>query len=124
MAAENRDFAIAPDSYLYLQNIGSGGVIGVRRGPTVATQTGQDEPVKLRLAWPKAILFGIYFSVLSAFSVGWREFNIGSWIVRIQSGEYSLHATGWVRSVSGIQSVISVYLLAIWALTYFGRPFQ
>jgi major vault protein len=44
--AENRDFAIAPDAYLYLQNIGSGGVISVRRGPTVVTQTGQDKPVK------------------------------------------------------------------------------
>lgn len=48
MTAEqtNRDFPIAPDSYLYLQNIGSGGVIAVRRGPTVVTQSGQELPVK------------------------------------------------------------------------------
>jgi len=26
--------------------------------------------------------------------------------------------------VSGIQSLLSVYLLAIWLLTYFGRPFE
>jgi hypothetical protein len=26
--------------------------------------------------------------------------------------------------VAGLQSLLSVYLLAIWALTYFGRPFQ
>lgn len=36
----------------------------------------------------------------------------------------SYGATGWARTVSGIQSLLSVYLLAIWALTYFGRPFE
>jgi len=45
-ADQNRDFPIAPDSYLYLQNIGSGGVISIRRGPTVVTQSGQDIPVR------------------------------------------------------------------------------
>ena len=33
-------------------------------------------------------------------------------------------ATGWVRVVSGVQSLISIYLLALWALTQFGRPFE
>jgi len=33
-------------------------------------------------------------------------------------------ATGWVRVVSGVQSLISVYLLARAVLTYFGRPFE
>jgi hypothetical protein len=65
-----------------------------------------------------------YFSLLSAFHIGWRELNVGTWIARIQPREYALRATGWVRVVSGIQSLLSVYLLAIWALTYFGRPFQ
>ena len=30
----------------------------------------------------------------------------------------------WVRVVSGVQSLLSVYLLALWVLTYFGRPFD
>ena len=72
----------------------------------------------------RAIRLGFYFSVLSAFHVGWRDLNVGSWIARIQRREYTLRATGWVRTVSGIQSLISVYLLAMWALTYFGRPFE
>ena len=42
----------------------------------------------------------------------------------MQSREYTLRATGWVRTVSGIQSLLSVYLLALGALTYFGRPFE
>jgi hypothetical protein len=65
-----------------------------------------------------------YFSLLSAFNIGWRDLNVGTWIARIQPQEYTLRATGWVRVVSGLQSLLSVYLLAMWALTYFGRPFQ
>jgi hypothetical protein len=66
----------------------------------------------------------LYFSLLSTFHIGWREFNVGSWMVRMQPREYTLRATGWVRMVSGIQSPLSVYLLALWILTYFGRPFE
>ena len=43
----------------------------------------------------------------------------------MQTHEYTLRATGWVRAVAGCQSLLSVYLLALfWALTYFGRPFR
>jgi hypothetical protein len=68
--------------------------------------------------------YAAYFSLLSAFHIGWRDLNVGTWIARVQPREYALRATGWVRVVCGIQSLLSVYLLAIWALTYFGRPFQ
>ena len=71
-----------------------------------------------------ALRHGLYFSLVSAFHIGWRDLNVGSWISRVQKREYALRARGWVRVVSGIQSLISVYLLAIWVLTYFGRPFQ
>ncbi|HTF91488.1 MAG TPA: pentapeptide repeat-containing protein [Verrucomicrobiae bacterium] len=71
----------------------------------------------------KALLYALQFSALSAFYIGWREFNLGSWLARIQTDEYALQARGWVRSVSGCQAVLSVYLLALAILTYFGRPF-
>jgi len=64
-----------------------------------------------------------YFSLLSACHIGFREFNVGKWIAAVQAREYELRATGWVRTVSGLQSLLSLYLLAIWVLTYFGRPF-
>jgi Pentapeptide repeats (8 copies) len=70
------------------------------------------------------LLIGLYFSLLSAFSLGWREFNVGTWIARVQPSEYTLRATGWVRTVSGVQALLSVYLLALWVLAYFGRPFE
>jgi uncharacterized protein YjbI with pentapeptide repeats len=71
-----------------------------------------------------AIGYAAYFSLLSAFNIGWRDLNVGTWIARTQPREYALRATGWLRVASGIQSLLSVYLLAIWVLTYFGRPFQ
>jgi hypothetical protein len=75
------------------------------------------------LAFRKALALGIYFSLLSAFHFGWRDLNVGSWITRIQPREYALRASGWVRALSGIQSLLSVYLVALATLAYFGRPF-
>jgi uncharacterized protein YjbI with pentapeptide repeats len=76
---------------------------------------------KLKLS---AAMLAFYFSVLSTLRIGWRDFNVGSWLVRIQKREYVLHATGWVRVISGIQSLISVYLIALFLLTYFSTPFD
>jgi uncharacterized protein YjbI with pentapeptide repeats len=66
----------------------------------------------------------LYFSVLSAFFLGWRDLNVGNWLARLNPEEYSLRGTGWVRTMSGVQSLISVYLLALTVLSYFGRPFE
>ncbi len=68
--------------------------------------------------------YAFYFSILSAFHIGWRDLNVGSWITRMQPREYTMKATGWVRVVSGVQSLISIYLLALWVLTQFSRPFD
>jgi hypothetical protein len=72
----------------------------------------------------KRLWFAFYFSVLSAFNIGWRELNVGSWICRMQLNEYTLRATGLPRFLSGLQSVMSVYLLALSVMTYFGSPFE
>jgi pentapeptide repeat protein len=91
----------------------------------VRTDQGQKEKERLefKLGNWRAYTYALYFSLLSAFHIGWRDLNVGNWITRMQPNEYTLRATGWVRTVSGIQSLISVYLLALAILTYFGRPF-
>jgi uncharacterized protein YjbI with pentapeptide repeats len=92
-------------------------------------------PVRLRLgptnkksavgvAFLRTLGTAFYFSLLSAFHIGFREINVGSWISRMQPREYTLRATGWVRMVAGLQSLLSVYFVALWLLTYFGRPFE
>ena len=85
---------------------------------------GSSEPELVIAGFVKGIGYALYFSILSAFHIGWRDINVGSWITRIQPREYTLQATGWVRAVSGIQSLLSIYLLAFWVLTQFGRPFD
>ena len=79
---------------------------------------------RLRLEF-KMLRISLYFSVLSAFHIGWKQYNVGVWIKQLQPREFSLRVRrGWMRSISGLQSLLSAYLLVIWILTQFGRPFE
>jgi hypothetical protein len=108
----------------------NGGIWAIWDDYRTKQSEGSKEPQRLLDGFPSAssdvsfLLLAFYFSLLSATRIGWRELNIGTWITRIQPHEYSLRATGWVRVVSGIQSLISVYLVALTILTYFGTPFE
>jgi uncharacterized protein YjbI with pentapeptide repeats len=66
----------------------------------------------------------MFFSLVNAFSLGYREFSVGQWLRMLTKRQYQLRAVGWVRSLAGVQSLASVYLFALWILTYFGRPFE
>ena len=107
-----------------LQRPGKDGIWRVPSGHREKSDLGTEGPVRLHIGWPESLGIGMYFSLLSAFNIGWYEINVGNWIQRLQSDEYTLRAIGWVRTVSGVQSLISIYLVAIWGLTYFGRPFD
>lgn len=65
----------------------------------------------------------LFFSLMSAFNIGFRDINFGRWVRLLTKREYDLKAVGWARTVSGFQSLLCVYLIALWVLTYFGRPF-
>ncbi len=69
------------------------------------------------------VWYPLFLSLLAAFRIGWRELNVGTWLSRTMPFEYTLITRGWVKIIMGMQSVISVYLLALSILTYFGRPF-
>jgi uncharacterized protein YjbI with pentapeptide repeats len=90
----------------------------------IKIDTVEKKPERLKLSGFKAIGTAIQFSILSACSIGWRDFNFGNWIARLQRHEYTFRANGWTRTISGFQSLLSVYLLALWALTFFARPFD
>lgn len=106
-----------------LTNESREGIWKVYPDPQLGEHTQGNQPILLKLKRGEAIKIGIYFSILSAFHFGWRDFNVGSWIARLQKDEYYLEPTGFARTISGIQSLISVYLLAICLLTYFSTPF-
>jgi len=63
------------------------------------------------------------FSLLSAFNIGFRDANVGAWLRMLTRREYELKAVGWVRAISGFQSLFCLYLFALWVLIFFGRPF-
>jgi uncharacterized protein YjbI with pentapeptide repeats len=65
----------------------------------------------------------MFFSLMSAFNIGFREINFGRWLRLLTREEFDMRATGWARVIAGWQSLISVYFIALWVLTYFGRPF-
>jgi hypothetical protein len=81
-------------------------------------------PVQLNRANSSVAWNALYFSIISAFYVGWHEINIGTWIGRLNPHEYTLRATGWLRSLSGFQSLVSIFLLALAFLCYFSDPFE
>jgi uncharacterized protein YjbI with pentapeptide repeats len=74
--------------------------------------------------WWERVRWALQFSLLSGFRFGWRELNFGNWIARLQRDEYLLRGTGWIRTISGLQSIVAFYLLALWALTYFTPWFE
>ncbi|MCP4269300.1 MAG: hypothetical protein GY777_27645 [Candidatus Brocadiaceae bacterium] len=90
----------------------------------VKMDLGEKKPQRIRLRGIPVIMCGFYFSILSAFHVRWRNLNVGNRVTRIQPKEYTLKVTCWVRVVTGIQRLISIYLLILWALMQFGRPFD
>ena len=66
----------------------------------------------------------MFFSLMSAFNLGFREINFGRWLRMLTREEFDIKAVGWARVVAGVQSLISFYMVVLWVLTYFGRPFE
>jgi hypothetical protein len=94
---------------------------------TSAEPTAEKELKVIRVQennWVNAFGAAAYFSLLSAVNIGFEQFAVGDWIRRLQDRDYSLEAVGWVRVVAGTQALLSVYLLAMWVLTQYGRPFE
>ncbi len=77
----------------------------------------------IRSEW-RVLRAAMMFSLMSAFNISFREIDFGRWIRLLMKREYDIKAVGWVRTASGVQSLVSVYLVALWLLTYFGRPFE
>jgi hypothetical protein len=61
-----------------------------------------------------------YFSVLSSLHIKLSDFDPGILISRMQPNDYTLQATLWLRLASGLQSLLSFYLLALWVVAYVG----
>lgn len=81
-------------------------------------------PFRLLYRELRVLFWAGFFSLMSAFNIGFRDINFGRWLRLLPRTEYDLKAKGWARTMAGFQSLVSVYLIALWILTYFGRPFE
>ena len=75
-------------------------------------------PWFLRLIW-----WAFFYSTMSTFNIGFRDINFGRWLRLLTRKEFDLQAFGWTRLIAGLQALISVYLVALWALSFAGTPF-
>jgi hypothetical protein len=96
--------------------------IQIRPGPIPAAKSWKRPFLWLAREW-RVLRAAMFFSLMSAFNIGFRDINFGRWLRLLTRREYDLKAVGWARTVSGFQSLLSVYLIALWVLSYFGRPF-
>lgn len=121
-------FLIFPFAVIYAGAIvrpgASAGLWRIWDKDRIRQDSGAANPVRLGRDTSDVYGDALYFSLMSAFSVGWHEINIGTWIGRLNPNEYTLRATGWLRSLSGFQSLISIFLLALTFLCYFSDPFE
>jgi hypothetical protein len=131
-------------SLIYLACIHSSGEAGLYR---VYSQSIQDDPSTQRrmtrisaprIAYRGGLLWliqlfrrefllwrtSMFFSLMSAFNIGFRDINFGRWLRLLTRQEFDIKAVGWARVIAGWQSLISVFLIALWVLTYFGHPFD
>lgn len=65
----------------------------------------------------------LYFSILNTLNIGCGNCKLAKFITALQQEDYELMPIGIIRTIAGIQMLISTYLFVIWILTYFGDPF-
>ena len=128
---------------LFIHFPGASGVYVVKRGAYAGREHSRKLQIRHRAIPPKQRWKGtwkyplhlflrewrlaraaMFFSLMSAFNFGFRDLNFGRWLRMLTKREYDMKAIGWVRTVAGFQSLISMYLIALSVLTYFGRPFE
>jgi hypothetical protein len=81
--------------------------------------------LRQRLGWEiTALGTAFLFSLMSVFNIGFQELNFGRWIRMLQTREFDIRARGWMRTVSGVQSLIGAALVALSLLSSFGHPFD
>jgi hypothetical protein len=63
---------------------GESGIYQLWPAERLPAYIGADEPQRLQVTGWATICWALYFSILSACRIGWRELNPGSWIVNMQ----------------------------------------
>lgn len=72
----------------------------------------------------KLAAYAVFFSLLSTFNLGFRDIDFGRWLRLILPKKTDFQPFGWVRTISGLQAILSILLMGFGLLFYFGRFFD
>ena len=119
----------------FIHSTGESGLYRVQHGPQNTIEerlSPRPIPPGPRLRFAIAVMgrearvagYALYFSLIIAFSLGVWDIKFGKWLRQFPKTEYDLKPIGWLRPVAAAQAALSVGLLVLWVLTYFGRPFN
>lgn len=100
------------------------GLFIVATGQRISTAKGKERTRRLGVRPRPSFRTAILFSLMSTCNIGFKEFNFGRWIRLLQPREYDIRARGWLRTLSGLQALVGLALLALSILSYFGHPFD
>jgi len=68
--------------------------------------------------------WSLFYSLMSTFNLGFRDVSFGRLLRLVLPRKVDFVAVGLVRTIAGVQAILSVGLLALLLLSYFGRPFE
>lgn len=71
----------------------------------------------------RLVKIAAFFGLVNGFNIGFKDADIGRWLRLLPAREFEFRAVGWSRTLAGIQALLTLYLLTIWVLCFFGHPF-
>jgi uncharacterized protein YjbI with pentapeptide repeats len=62
----------------------------------------------------------LFFSFRSTLNIGFGDLSFDRWIRMLHKRDFDLKARGWPRVVAGLQSLVSLFLVSLALVSYFG----
>jgi hypothetical protein len=78
-----------------------------------------------RVRWDASFLKAVvFFGLVGIVNLGFEGLDFGCWMRSPTFRQYDLKTRGWLRTASGLQSLIGLVLLAPSLISFFGHPFE
>jgi uncharacterized protein YjbI with pentapeptide repeats len=65
----------------------------------------------------------VFLSIITAFAIGFGEYNINEWAKKLLREEYDIRGFGWTRVILGIQNLLSLFLFSLTVILLLANPF-
>jgi len=65
----------------------------------------------------------VFLSIITAFAIGFGEYNINEWAKKLLREEYQIRSFGWTRVILGVQNLLSLFLFSLTVVLLLGNPF-